>query len=97
MATQSPTARKLEVAQRLARSLTPGSTDRPSILDVAVRLQRVLKNRRLSTDQIAKVLAEHPALAAQLIQVSSAADSGRTDGASAPMREAVPVPQRKSA
>ena len=98
MATQSPIAvGKLEVAQKLARSLTPGSTARPSILDVAVRLQRVLKNRRLSNDQIAAVLAEHPGLAAQLIRVSGAAADAGCGGARGHAHEAMPVPHRKSA
>ena len=97
MATQSPIAvGKLEVAQKLARGLAPGSTEQPSILDVAVRLQHVLKNRRLSNDQIADVLAEHPGLAAQLVRVSGAAAEAGSGGACGDTHKAMPVLHRKS-
>jgi HD-like signal output (HDOD) protein len=57
--------------QALATELSSGKVELPGFPDIAVRVQRVLADENVGTEQVVKVLGAEPVLAAQLLTIAN--------------------------
>ena len=57
--------------QTLATELSSGKVELPGFPDIAARVQRVLADENVGTDQVVKVVGAEPVLAAQLLTIAN--------------------------
>jgi HD-like signal output (HDOD) protein len=57
--------------QTLATELSTGKVELPGFPDIAARVQRVLADENVTTEQVVKVLGAEPVLAAQLLTIAN--------------------------
>ena len=75
--------------QGLAKALSSGQVSLPSFPDVAVRLQEVLNDRSVTTDDVVRILGSDPSLAARLLRVANSAAFNTSDRRAEDLKTAV--------
>ncbi len=78
-----------EFVQLLAQELSSGKVELPSFPDVAIKIRKVLADDDVKLDQVVRVVASEPTLAARLLQVANSAAVNRSGNPVTDMRKAV--------
>ena len=85
VSTQDPNTLAFAFVQELAKELSHGKVDLPSIPDVAMQVRMVLADENATIDRVVRVTGSEPVLAATATSISRSRRCIRSPGKSGPI------------